>query len=143
MVEKVGRKNSVIWDHKDSYSIHVDPNHTNLNQPITANSTSIVSIHDSADMCAIEKILSYPVHLIHTPSPVIASPIFIYGTASDPPSPQYDSSAEIVTTKGNPTTRNNPPNLVPKVPYDPYSDPGFQILLFQIHLTYQKTSIIK
>ena len=28
-VEKVGRKNSVIWDHKYSDSIHVDLNHTN------------------------------------------------------------------------------------------------------------------
>ena len=27
-VEKVGRKNSVIWNHKYSESIHVDPNHT-------------------------------------------------------------------------------------------------------------------
>ena len=33
-VEKVGRKNSVIWNHKDSDSIHVDPNHTKSNQTI-------------------------------------------------------------------------------------------------------------
>ena len=29
-VENFGREHSVIWDHKYSDSIHVDPNHTNL-----------------------------------------------------------------------------------------------------------------
>ena len=36
-VEKVGRKNSVIWNHKHSDSVHVYPNHTSLNQPIPSN----------------------------------------------------------------------------------------------------------
>ena len=36
-VEKVGRKNSVIWDHKDSDSIHANPDHTNSNQLIPEN----------------------------------------------------------------------------------------------------------
>ena len=52
-VEKVGRKNSAIWNHKDSNSIDVDPNHTNLNQHITADSTNIGSIHGSANIHAI------------------------------------------------------------------------------------------
>ena len=45
-VEKVGRENSVIWNKKDSNSIHVDPDCTKSNQPIRANSTNIGSIHD-------------------------------------------------------------------------------------------------
>ena len=32
--EKVGRKNSVIWNHKISGSIHIDMNHNKSNQPI-------------------------------------------------------------------------------------------------------------
>ena len=44
-VEKVGRKNSVIWNHKYSESIHVDPNHTDSNKPITDDSTNIGSIN--------------------------------------------------------------------------------------------------
>ena len=35
-VEKVGRKNSVIWNHKDSDLIHIDPSHIELDQPILA-----------------------------------------------------------------------------------------------------------
>ena len=70
-VEKVGRKNSINWNHTDSIvnwnrkysdSIHVDPNHTNWNQPIPSDSTNIRSIHDSADIRAIEKILASSVH---------------------------------------------------------------------------------
>ena len=56
-VEKVGRKNSVIWDHKDSDSIHVNPNHVKSNQLIPADSTNVVSINDLANICAIENIL--------------------------------------------------------------------------------------
>ena len=121
-VEKVGRKNSVILNHKYSDSIHVDQNHTNSNQPITYNSTKIASINDSADIFLIEKILSSPVHLVHTPYLVPFPPIFTYGTSSDPRSPSPDSSPESVTPKGNLTSCNNPPNLVPNVPSDPDSD---------------------
>ena len=39
--EKAGSKNLVIWDHKDSDSIHANPNHTNSNQLILADSTNI------------------------------------------------------------------------------------------------------
>ena len=48
--------------------------------------------------------------------------IFTYGTTSDPQSPSHDSSAETMKPKGNPTPRNNPPNMVPNVPADPDSD---------------------
>ena len=104
--------------------IHVDQSHTKLNQPVPANSKKIVSIYDSAYIHEIKNILSSPVHLAHTPSPVTASPIFTYGTASDPQSPPDDSSAEIVTLKGNTTLHNNPPNPATKVPADPDSDPN-------------------
>ena len=40
-VEKVRRKNSVIWDHKYSDLIHVDPNHIESDQPVPKNSTNI------------------------------------------------------------------------------------------------------
>ena len=33
-VDKFGRENYVIWNHKDSDSIRVDPNHANSNQLI-------------------------------------------------------------------------------------------------------------
>ena len=78
-VEKVGCKNSVIWNHKYSDSIHVDQNHTNFNLPVPYDSTRIVSIHDSDDIYAIEKILTSPVHLVYTPPLIPASPIFLYG----------------------------------------------------------------
>ena len=100
--------------------IHVDPNHTKSNQPITANSTNIISINDSANICEIEKIFEYPVHsLVHV------SPIFNYVIASDPPSPLYDTPAESVKPTGNPNPYNNPPNTAPNVAADPYSDPSF------------------
>ena len=37
---KIGQK-SIIWNHKDYNSIHVDPNHANSNQPIPDNLTNI------------------------------------------------------------------------------------------------------
>ena len=76
-VENFGRKNSINWNHTDSIlnlnqkysdSINVDLNNTNLNQPIPADLASIGSIHDSDNICAIEKILASPVH-----SPIHAS----------------------------------------------------------------------
>ena len=76
-------------------------------------------MNDSSNICAIEKILSSPVHLLHIPSPVPSPCIFTYGTASDPRSPSHDSSVEIVAHKSNPTSFNKPPNMLPKVPYDP------------------------
>ena len=71
-------------------------------------------MHDSDDICAIENILALPVH-----SPLHASPMFTDGSASDPPLPTHDSSAESVTPKGNPNPRDNPSNPVPCVPDDP------------------------
>ena len=73
--------------------MHVDPNLTNLNRPIPANSTNIGSIHDSKNIRAIEKILSLPIHLVHTPPPVPDPPLFTYGRASDPNSLLHESSA--------------------------------------------------
>ena len=64
-----------------------------------------------------------PVHLVHTPYLVPAPRIFTYGTAIEPQSPSYDSSEKSVTPKGNPTPRNNPPNPVTNIPYEPYSEP--------------------
>ena len=88
---KVGRDNSVIQYHKYYESIQVYPNHSNSNEPIPENSTNIGSIHYSYRICAIEKMLSLPMHLVHTPSLVPASPIFTYETAIDPPSPSHES----------------------------------------------------
>ena len=83
-VEKVGRKNSVIWNCNDSDSIHVDQNHTDSNKQFTSDYTYIGPIHDSSDISAIEKILSLEVNLVQKPSLVPASPIFTYGTSRDP-----------------------------------------------------------
>ena len=52
-VEKVGRKNSVNWSHKDSNLIHVDPNHAKSNTIIPENSTNLGRINYSADILAI------------------------------------------------------------------------------------------
>ena len=90
-----------------------------MNQPTPANSTNISSIHDSYDICAIEKISAMLVH-----SPVHSSPIFNYWNTSNPPSLPHYSSTESVTPKGIPTPHDNPPNPVPYVPADPDSDPG-------------------
>ena len=56
-IEKVGRKNPEIWDHKYSNLVHVDLNHTEYNQSIPDDLTNIGSIHDSYNICSIEKIL--------------------------------------------------------------------------------------
>ena len=98
--------------------VHVGTNHTDLNQPIPVDSKNIGSIHDSANICALENILASPVH-----SPVQASPIFTHGIASDPMSPSHDSSAESVTPKLIYKPGDNPPNLVLYVPSDPDSYP--------------------
>ena len=104
-VQKFGGKNSVNWNHtnliinynqKYSDLIHVDPNHTNSNQPIPDNSTHIGSIHNSDDIFATDTVLTSPVH-----STVQASRIFNYGNESDPPSPPNDSSSENVTPRLN------------------------------------------
>ena len=68
--------------------------------------------------------MSSLVHLVHTPYPVPAPPIFNYGTASDPRSPSQDSSEESATPKGKNITHNNPPKTAPNVPADPDSDPS-------------------
>ena len=65
-----------------------------------------------------------PVHSLYSYHPVLIPRIFTYGT-SDTPSPSHESSAEIVTPKGNPTPRNNPTNLVQNIPADPDSYPSF------------------
>ena len=54
-VEKVGRKNSVIWYHKYSNLIHVDPNHSDLTQPIPGELKNIRSINDSSYIHAMNK----------------------------------------------------------------------------------------
>ena len=46
-VEKVGRKNSIIWNLKRSKSVRVDTNRTNLIKTLPENSTKIGSIPDS------------------------------------------------------------------------------------------------
>ena len=55
---------------------------------------------------------------------VHASPKILDGRSSDPPSPLYDSSVERVTSKGNPKTRNSPPNPISYVIADLVSDPS-------------------
>ena len=94
-IEKVRRKNSINsnhtdsipnWNKKDPDSVHVDMNHTNSNQINLSDSTKIGSILDSYNICVIENIFSSPLHyLVHV------SPIFTYGSASDPPSPLHES----------------------------------------------------
>ena len=60
---------------------------------------------------------------MHTPYPVLDQQIFFtYGRASKPPTSLHDSSAEIVTPKGNPMPCNNPPYMVTHSPSDPDSD---------------------
>ena len=108
-VEKVERKNSVIWNKKYFDSVHVDLNHTNSNQPITADSTNIGSMNDSADIHVIEKIFSSPVYLLHIPYLVPTPTIFTYGTASDPWSPSHDSSVDTVTPKKIPCQETTHP----------------------------------
>ena len=72
--------------------------------------------------------MTSPVHLVHTPPLVPASPIFTYGKSSDPPSPSHDSSEESVTPKVITKPRDNPPNIVPNVPADPDLDPSLSDL---------------
>ena len=126
-VKKLGTKKSVIWNHiesirnwnqKDSDSIHIDHNHTDSNKLNRADSTNIRSIHDSANICAIENILALWVH-----SMVHSSPILTYRGESDSLSPLHDSSALSVTPKINYKPSNNSPNPVLKVLADPDSDP--------------------
>ena len=121
--EKVGRKNSIIWDHKYSHSIRVDMNHTNPNQPIPYHSKKLDESMTQPIFMQQKNMLSQMVHLVHTPSTVPASPIFTYGEASHPLSPTHDSPAESVTPTRNPEPRNNPPNQLPNVPSDPDSNP--------------------
>ena len=122
-----------------------------MNQLLSADETNIVSINDSAEICALHQIFSWYrylkdaeaskfsnrtltykslIHISHTPylvhplhfyHLVPAAQIFTYET-SDPPSPSHDSSSESVTPKGNPITRKDPPNPVPNVPSDPESN---------------------
>ena len=88
-VERVGHKNYVIWNYKYSESIHVDLNHNKSNQPISADYKNIISVYGSANIGAIEKILTLPVHLVHTTPPVPAPPIFSHGPASEAPPPSH------------------------------------------------------
>ena len=144
--ENIGRKNSVIWNHNDFDLIRVTPNHAESNQLIQDDSTKIGSINDSANILAIEKMLSWsgkskdatahasptgtnthalPVNLVRTPS-LVPTPrtFFTCATASDVKLIPHDSSSESVIHKGNPTPSNNPPIPVPNVPADPDSDPS-------------------
>ena len=113
-----------MWNHKYSDSIYVDPNHTDLNQPIPEDSTNIGSIHESANIWEIEKIFTSTGHLVHTTPLILKSPIVLYGRASESLSPSHEFSSESVTPKGNPPTGNNPPNPVPDVSAEPDSYTG-------------------
>ena len=72
----------------------------------------------------VQNISSLLVYLVHTPYLVPTTGIFTYGTASDPRSPSHEPSTESVTPKGNTTLRNKPPNLLPNVPAELYSEPS-------------------
>ena len=67
--EKVGRKDSVIFD----------TNNNNSNKPIPSTYTNIGSIHNSADIRVIENILKSVINLVHTPPAVPASQILFMG----------------------------------------------------------------
>ena len=104
--------NSILnWSQKDTDFIYVDPNYTDLNQHILDDSTNIGSIHYSANIGAIEKILESPVHFL-----VHASPIYTYRSASEPLSPLHDSSGKSWTPKVYHNPCNNPPNPAKYVP---------------------------
>ena len=60
-VEKVRRKNSLVWNQEDSDSIHIYSNYNDTNQYLSTDSTSTGSIHDS-DNRIIEEILLSPVN---------------------------------------------------------------------------------
>ena len=68
-VETFRCKNTVIWNHKYFDWIHIDPDHTDSNQPIPDDLKNTGSIHDLADICAIEKILTSLVDLVNASSP--------------------------------------------------------------------------
>ena len=80
-------------------------------------------------------------HSFNLHPPVIAPRMVNYGT-SDPPSPLHESSEESVTTKGNTTPRNNPPNLVPNVLLTRIWIQVLHILIDKSHLTHLTTSIL-
>ena len=61
----------INWNYEYSKSVHVNPNQTGSNQPITADYTNIGSIHHSANIHSTENILTSPVHY-----PVPSSQIF-------------------------------------------------------------------
>ena len=109
-VEKVGRKNSVILNHVDfnhintnsNNSNHADSNHANLDQFIQADSTTI---HDSADSCALNKILSW------------------YGESTDASSGKFSNRTQLayvppMHTSHTPYTVNSfysyPPEIAPQ-----------------------------
>ena len=129
-VEKVARKNSLIWYNKDYDLIGVNTNHVNSNQLIPDYSTNIGSINDLANIREIEKMLSLsgklkaatahsspmrshthtlPVYFIHTPYMVPTTQIFTFGEE---------------------------PNYTMNLPADPDLDPSCQIFFRQIHLTH-------
>ena len=60
-LKELGAKQIVIWNHKDSDSIDINPNHNDLNKLIPADPKIIGSINYSANISAIEKKLSSPV----------------------------------------------------------------------------------
>ena len=115
---------------------------TNPNQPIPVDSKNIGSIHDSADICAIQKILTLTVHFVHTPPPVPASTIFCMG--------------ERVTPRHHPTTHQQKEWHIKEILYNATTHPicyrTYQlnrihiqvrhILLSQFHLNHQKVIIV-
>ena len=66
-------------------------------------SAYVPSLHKAHTPSLVHSVYSYP--LVTTPHT-----FFIHFTARDPPSPWNESPEESVTPKGNPMTRNNPPN---------------------------------
>ena len=60
--------------------------------------------------------------LVHSPVPTL--PMFLYGSASDPPSLLHDLSSKSVTPIGITKPCENPPNTVLYIPSEPGSDPS-------------------
>ena len=86
---------------------------------------SIQAIHKTPYQSMIQPILvQYKKLALSVNSTVHTSPIFAYGSASDPPSQTKSSSSKSVTPKRNPKPRDNTPDPVFYVTNDPDLDPS-------------------
>ena len=142
--------NHVDLNHINTNLDLVDLNHANLNQLFPA---YLTTINDSADVCALNKILEWDrnstdavsstvytrtplayvpsIYTSYTPPPVhllhpysLVPPSKTFNYGtSDAPSPSHDSSSETVTPEKNPMRRKIPTNPVSNIPNDPDSDP--------------------